>query len=472
MPIGKELLTLLVSGAAITTPPVPAPAAPWWGKAIRFGLAVGFPVAGRILFDLRVNGRENFTGSPGTLIVANHKTDFDIVLLGPVIFWSKRGRGPGGRIAFVAAERMFLPGYLSDYILHGPRWLQRLVYPANLSAVLKAIRAYPIGYLQTRKLKAHLRAVLEAEGDIPIQEALALPVDEVLPGARRDAPISRVLRFRYHKDLDRDWGFSVLAPGIRKKLRARHVAEVVESLARFSSILDAGDPLYLAPEGGLETDGRFEEAKAGLIRIIKTARDPVVLPVNLTYDFMTTGRERVFLTIGEEMRGVKDWPRQRLEREIISRISQLGTITFSQLAAVSLQELASLGGAVVHEGEMKQAIVQRAMRLIEAGYRVDGLLSSDEGFERRWQRFISYCGRRNLLRLRGRWLLYDKEKLFGDEPATRVSPWMYAANEFSTITDPAYAPAEVSCSLLNIEGGPGSPGPPRSMGEQRASGLG
>ncbi len=241
----KELLTLLASGAAVTMPSVPAPAIPWWGKVIRLGLAVGFPVAGRVLFDLRVAGRENFTGSPGTLIVANHKTDFDVVLLGPVIFWSRRGSGR--RIAFVAAERMFLPGYISDYVLHGPRWLQRLVYPANLSAVLKAIRAYPIGYLQTRKLKAHLRAVLETEGDIPIREALAPPAEEVLSGVRPDAPVSRVLRFRHHTDLDREWGFSVLAPGIRKKLRARHVAEVVESLARFSSILDAGDPLYLAP---------------------------------------------------------------------------------------------------------------------------------------------------------------------------------------------------------------------------------
>lgn len=153
---------------------------------------------------------------PGTLIVANHKTDFDIVLLGPTIFWSNRGRGPGGRVAFVAAERMFLPGYVSDYILHGPRWLERLVYPANLSAVLQGIRAYPIGYLRSRKLKAHLRAVLETVGDIPVQDALARPVEEVIPGAPPHAPISRVLRYRYHAALDQEWGFSVLAPEIRK----------------------------------------------------------------------------------------------------------------------------------------------------------------------------------------------------------------------------------------------------------------
>ncbi len=165
--------------------------------------------------------------------------------------------------------------------------------------------------------------------------------------------------------------------------------------------------------------------------------------MNLTYDFMTTGRERVFLTIGEEMHGVKDWPRQRLEQEIIRRISQLGTVTFSQLAAVSLRELTAPGDAIVHEGELKRAIVQRAMRLVEAGYRVDPLLFSTEEFERRWKRFASYCDRHKLLYFRGRWLLYDGKKLFGDEPTARVSPWVYAANELSTITATSHVPAGI-----------------------------
>ena len=408
-------------------PGAASPRVPWWGKLIRSWLAVAFPAAGHLLFDLRVEGRENFTNSPGTLIVANHKTDFDIVLLGPTIFWSNRGRGPGGRVAFVAAERMFLPGYVSDYILHGPRWLERLVYPANLSAVLKAIRAYPIGYLRSRKLKAHLRAVLETVGDIPVQDALARPVEEVIPGAPPHAPISRVLRYRYHAALDQEWGFSVLAPEIRKELRSRHVREVSESLRRFAAILDAGDSLYLAPEGGLETDGRFAEAKAGLFRIIATARAPIVLPVNLTYDFMATGRIKVFLTIGKELHGVKGWPRARLEQEIIDEISRMGTVTFSQLAAAGMRRLADPDG-IIHAGKLRGEILRKGMELSRDGLRVDPDLFDPDWFSRRWRRFLAYARRRRLFGLIGAWIVGDRDAMFAPG-----SPFTYAANELAEL---------------------------------------
>jgi len=444
MPVGKEFLALLISGTTLMTKRASAPHPPWWGRLIRHGLSIGFPLAGRIFFDLKVEGVENFKNSPGTLVVANHKTDFDIVLLGPTLYWSHHGRGPGGRIAFVAAERMFQRGYFSDYLLPKPRWLSRLLYPANLSAVLKAIRAYPIGYLRVRKLKAHLWAILETEGDIPIGDALARPVEEIIPGVPPSIPISRLLRFRYHEALDREWGFSILAPTIRRRLRAKHVKEIIASLSRFAAILDEGDALYLAPEGHLETDGRFEEAKAGLIRLVEMARDPVILPVNLTYDFMTTGRARVFLTIGKELHGVKDWPRQRLEREIIQRISRLGTITFSQLAAVSLRALASRGDEIVHAGELKQAIIQRALRLIDSGYRVDLCLLSPKEFKKRWRRFVSYCQRHELLEIEGGWLLYDPAELFGDESPERANAWVYAANEYAEITEETKAPEGIS----------------------------
>ena len=436
--MNHELMTVFLAGMVLMTKNVSAPRPPWWGKLIRLFLAVTFPAAQRVLFDFQVDGQSNYTNTPGTLIVANHKTDFDIVLLAPTIFWSRYGRPPGGRIAFVAAERMFLPGYLSDYILHRPQWLRRLVYPANLSAVLQAIRAYPIGYLRVRKLKAHLRAVRDMVGDVPVGTVLSRPVEEVIPGADPDAPISHVLRFRYHEALDQEWEFSVLAPAIRRKLRTQHVQEIIAALTRFAAVLDAGDPLYLAPEGGLETDGKFDEAKAGLIRLVEMARDPIVLPVNITYDFMTTGKQRVFLTIGEELRGVKEWSRHRLEREIITTVSRLGTITFSQLAAVGLRSLVTRG-ELVHIGDLKQEILQTALELADDGYRVDTHVLTPGGFTRRWRQFVAYCTHNQLLEFMGPWILYDREALFGTGDNGRPSPWVYAANEFDTIVNAATA---------------------------------
>ena len=438
----KELISVFMSGLAFTMKNLPAPHPPWWGKLIRYWLALSFPIAGHLLYDLTVVGVENFTNSPGTLIIANHKTDFDIVLLAPVIFWAHRGRGPAGRIAFVAAERMFLPGYLSDYILHRPDWLRRLIYPANLSAVLKAIRAYPIGYLHSRKLKAHLSAVLETAGDIPIGAALAKPVSDVIPGAPPDTPISRIFRWRYHTALDREWEFSVLAPKLRKELRVRHIEEIISSLSRFAAILDEGDTVYLAPEGGLETDGKFNEAKAGLSRLISMARDPVVLPVNLTYDFMDVGRQSVFITIGEEMSELKGMPARRIEQEVINTVSRLGTVTFSQLAARGMRRLAE-SDPLVHAGDLQQEILREARWLADSDHWVDPTIFDPAAFRRRWEKFVTYCTQRKLLQFEGSWIIYDRELLFGGHMDGRVSPWEYAVNELDTILLASGAPETV-----------------------------
>ena len=432
--MNHDLLSLIPAVMALGTRIVTAPHPPWWGRMIRKFLVFTFPIAQHILFEPTVTGLSNFTNSKGTLVVANHKTDFDIIILGPTLYRARARAAK--RVAFVAAERMFLPGYLSDYILHRPQWLRRLVYPANLSAVLKAIRAYPIGYLKTRKLKAHLRTALEVIGDLPIGEVFSRPIEEVIPGGNANTPISRVLRFRHHEALDREWGFSVFTPEIRHKLRTQHMRETLESLSRFASVLDDGDPLYIAPEGGLEKDGKFNEAKAGLVRIAKMARDPFILPVNITYDFMTTGKQRVFLTVGEELRDVKDWSRINLEQRVINSISRLGTITFSQLAAVAMRALAAREG-LIHAGALKQEIVKRALVLAGRGYYVDTKMLDPEEFAKRWRRFIKYCKKNRLLEQIGSWLMCDTGDLFPPSSEDGVaSPWTYAVNEFEAIVNP------------------------------------
>ncbi len=429
--MSHELLTFLLPEMVLGTKLITAPHPPWWGRMIRRFLVSTFPIAQHILFDLTVTGLDNFTNSKGTLIVVNHKTDFDIILLGPTMY--KAGGKAAKRIAFVAAERMFLPGYISDYILHGPQWLRRLVYPANLSAILKAIRAYPIGYLNSRKLKAHLRTTLEIIGDMPIGEVFSRPIEEVIPGATANTPISRILRFRYHEALDQDWDFSLFTPTIRHKLRRQHMQETLENLSRFAAVLDDGDPLYIAPEGGLESDGRFDEAKAGLVRLVRMARDAIILPVNITYDFMTIGKQRAFMTIGKEQRDVKDWSRSRLERNVITSVERLGTITFSQLAALGMRRLAKQGD-LVHTVALKQEILRQALLLTDRGYYVDMHTLEPREFARRWKRFIAYCLSNRMLRQIGAWLMGDMRALFEPTSDGRVSPWAYAVNEFDGIT--------------------------------------
>jgi 1-acyl-sn-glycerol-3-phosphate acyltransferase len=400
-------------------------------------LAVAFSLVGHLSFDLQVRGLGNFNNSPSTLIVCNHKTDFDIVLLAPTLYWSHGGRGPIVRLAFVAAERMFQPAYFSQYLLPRPRWLSRLLYPVNISGALQALRAYSIRHAHDRKLGAHLRAILALKGDLPLEAVFREEPQKVLPGVSSDARLSEVLTWVHHEALYMEREFNLFTPHLERELKARHLTEVLSELACFTAILDEGDPVFFAPEGGLSQDGGFGEIKAGLARLVHMSeREVVLLPVNLTYDLMTTGRARAFLTIGEELRGLKSWSRERIETRVERAISQLGTVTLGQLAAAVLQEAASQGQFELSEEEFKEQVQREAARLaLKENYRVDERLLQAEAFERRWCRFAAYCRRRKLLHWQGDKISFERSQVLdgAGEPGARVCPWTYSANELCDI---------------------------------------
>jgi len=433
----RTLLELLMPCWALWAQHVPAPRPPWWGKGLRRILALAFALVGRLAFDLRVRGLENFSNAPTTLIICNHKTDFDIVLLAPTLYRSHRDRGPIAHLAFVAAERMFQPAYFSDYLLPHPAWLSRLLYPVNLSGVLQALHAYPIPRAHDRKLGAYLREILALKGDLPLEAVFREEPQKALPGVPSDARLSEVLAWAYHESLYIDRDFSLFVPHLERELKARHLNEILTSLARFAAILDEGDPVFLAPEGGLSADGSFGEIKAALGRIVQmTARELVLLPVNLTYDFMTTGRKTAFLTIGQELRDVKGWGRERLESQTERAISMLGTVTLGQLAAAILQEATSQGRSEVSERELKEQIQREAARLaFKEGYRVDERLLQAGAFERRWRRFVAYCRHKKLLYWQGDRVAFEQAWVLSSnrEVGTAVSPWVYSANELGEI---------------------------------------
>jgi 1-acyl-sn-glycerol-3-phosphate acyltransferase len=404
---------------------------------LRRTLALVFSLVGHLGFELRVRGLEHFSNSPSTLIVCNHKTDFDIVLLAPMLYWSHRGRGPIAQLAFVAAERMFQPAYFSDYLLPRPRWISRPLYPVNLSGVLKALHAYPIPRAYDRKLGAHLRQILTLKGDLPLEAVFREEPHKFLPGVSRGARISEALQWIYHEPLYVEHPFSIVTPPLERELKAHHVNEILTSLARFAAILDEGQPVFLAPEGDLSPDGSFGEIRAALSRIVQMAeREPVLLPVNFTYDFMTSGRKTAFLTIGPELRGVKDWERERLERHVERTISLLGTVTLGQLAAEILRLIASQGRSEIGEGELKAQIQHEATRLaFKEGCLVDERLLQAKAFERRWSRFAAYCWQKGLLRWRDDQISFEHARVLGSALAETVpiNPWVYSANELNDI---------------------------------------
>jgi len=71
-------------------------------------VATAFHVWARLFYSIEVRGKRNFTRSPSTIIIINHRRDPDIPILGPEVYF-RRGLRPGKRPWFFTREGFFYP---------------------------------------------------------------------------------------------------------------------------------------------------------------------------------------------------------------------------------------------------------------------------------------------------------------------------------------------------------------------------
>lgn len=446
---GPEWLELaLVNAAVVRQRRAPQP--PWWGRDLRRLLVRAFWAVGRSLFDVRVSGLEHFRNRSATIIVANHRTDFDVVLLAPTLYLASGGRDPIARLAFVTADRMFEPGYLATEIVRRPRWLSRLLFRLDLSRILYALRAYPILPAQQRPLRSYLLDVLRHEGDSRLAEVVREPLDELFPGCSAEMTVSEALEWRHREALRACHDLSIFHRPIAKRLRERQVATIVDALAQFAAILDEGDPLFLAPEGELSPNGAFGDIRAGLGRLIQTTESQLrLLPVQFTYDFMASGRPPVFVSLGPELGADERGSNRAVEATVERAITRLGTVTMTQLVSDEFRRAEESDVWTFDEAMLKSHVRSHAQCLARAGVRVDPSVRDEHDFERRWTRFVRYARRRGILR-RDHGRLERVPGVTAKPPGLPTapdSPWAYGANELATLLDAVRASREPACRI-------------------------
>lgn len=405
----------------------------WWGRCLRRILVPCFFAVGHAIFKVNIRGIVNFTNRPGTLVVANHKSDFDTIIFVPILYYSQRGRGPVKQMRFVAAEQMFEPGYVSTYLLEN-QWtiFRRFLYPANMSALFKGSGAHPIPGSRQRKLGRHLRVIKDIEGNLPLKQVLDSAPESIFPGANGDEPISSILRWKYHRQLNRPCGTAQFKQNIAIRLRQAHVQEMENCLQYFGDELDAGGAVYIAPEGGISTEGNFRGVKAGLSRLIHGTENQVtLLPINFTYDTMTTGRGSVFMNIGQQITGVQTWERRKIEDVTATNIGALSTVTLPQLIAEQGKEALVQGDYSVAKNDLRKAVFDRAARLHEQNIAVDDRLLDQKLFDKRFVRFIKHCLKKNLARRKGKNIIFTGDDKNG--AAGKKAWWQYGFNELEVV---------------------------------------
>jgi 1-acyl-sn-glycerol-3-phosphate acyltransferase len=295
---------------------------PPWGAVLRRALVHSFYAFSLFRFCVHVRGLEHCTNQSGTLVVCNHRSDYDMVVLPPLLIRTCGGDGPISRMAFVAADRLYGPGFVARDLLGGRWWARRLTYGLTVAPALEALRAYPIPWSMTRPLEQHLQLVRELVGDLELTAVFASNRQRWLPGAADDRRISDVLCWRYGEALARPTPLSAFRDEIRHALRRVQIDQIKRSLERFCEVLDDGDAVLMAPEGQVNHGSELRPIRAGVCRLLQGTRRPItMLPVSICYESGPGDRPHVFVDVRREVVGLEQLERAELNRLVAERIT-------------------------------------------------------------------------------------------------------------------------------------------------------
>ncbi|MGH8274384.1 MAG: hypothetical protein ACRES9_09075 [Gammaproteobacteria bacterium] len=324
----------------------------------------------RALFTIEESGLPARVPAP-CLIVANHRRDADIPILGVFL-----GRARGARITgvlphFVAREDLFEPGFLWHYWRSPWLALPRLVSPAiPLARILRVFKAHPIHRIPEQSLAIVLRDFRRYLGERRLREVLHPRWTRRLAaaGAPPEQTISWLLRREraFAHLVGGGWGHRRFNLGAFRAFKPIERERIKTHLAVFTRALASGEAVMLAPEGANSPDGHFQRPRAGAWLIARTAEpDLPVLPVGLAYDPSVGRRMRVFVHAGSPFTA-GDYPDRRVfDAAVVEGILRATTITGSHLAAhrvlsmtpdetvtpAALADFARrLGGALVEAG--------------------------------------------------------------------------------------------------------------------------
>lgn len=356
-------------------------------------------------FDLQVDGLDNYSESPSSLVVANHKRDLDSVLIASILYYHNGFLPPSTPVSFMADENLFQPGFLGNWI-KGPRLLKKALQPLSLSYILRKLHAHPIGKLDFHSVPVHdaLRIIKENDDDHELRDIIKEEaLEDLLEESSFGSPDMTISEFFEREGYPRKKVNSRnFKPEFRKAVKRSKLSVVKGQLSKFIRLLNEGAILYITPEGTLTQNGMLGPLKDSLLILIDEADSEVtVVPTNITYDFTNTGKTRIFVNIGEEIRGLEELDRKERSTRLRKTILGLTTINLGQLGSYRLKSMKEEGRDKVNLDEFQERVMKDLEYFKREGYNLDEKLSDREGVKQRWQSFIDFCLERGVLEKEG-----------------------------------------------------------------------
>ncbi len=406
-------------------------------------VATAFHIGIRSSCRVEIIGLKNYTGSPSTLVVSNHKRDLDMLLIGPALHFGNSFPRPLVRPYFAARDDEFAPSFLATYY-NLPQWLSRmLLYRLDISSVMYAFRAHPMPQAYAATTNQALREVLQMEGNVEIgtvaQEGwLKRCADslEIQLSILKSMTIKDLMNWHYLKVLRQKADSSMLQGRLCRRMRLFRGRAIRKQLEYFAELLSRGKTMFLAPEGDLSPDGRLCPIRGSLYRLVNMSRKTVkILPMNISYDYMTTGRIKAFLNIGREIPDTKGLSKAELEHLVKDSLLSLGMVTMSQIGSHSLYHEATQGNDTLIEESWQRQLAILVQKAEKIGLAVDRALLEERGFSRNFKDFVRYCLRKGHITTvsPGR-LQINRERILDTcTPGYSQNPVYYCHNEFSAL---------------------------------------
>ena len=398
----------------------------------------------RVGTSLTIRGIKQDTGVPRTYLGMMHKRDIDPFILVPTIIFHRGWRGLAGDVRFALRADGFTRGYLAR-MLGSANWLTRFLRPLSVGSILRWLGAYPSESL-LRPAEEWIREVLRVDGDMTAEAILApaflqdfalltqLSVEQI-----RALPLTCLLAWRNYMALQKFYGPEMLLSTKRRHIERRVAVRIHACLDDIATSLWQDGSFFGSPEGQLSPDGRISPLHAGFQRIVRAAPpDLRIVPISLSYDFMTSGRRHVFVAFAPAL----VYAPKLSPVELASRLRRSwllhASFTCTQLASGYL--LACRVGSCTEFtlADLSSTISQQARTLAAAGRAVDPSLLRLSGATKRARCYLAYVERRGLIArvAPNRWrLTFDKLTIdIGPrEVAYDDVPLLYAYNELQDL---------------------------------------
>ena len=343
----------------------------------------------RTAFRVTTLSAGRFAPEPGTLVVATHRRETDVPILGPPLYFGMGGRrNRSNRLHFAARDDMFLSGFFAGFPPDMAPRMRRLLYPVGVGRWLHLVNVFPIRSASVARLG-------EVFAERPEQPLDALVPEETVDAFRvRAASAGRPAPTRAGDTLHGAYADLLWLPvtpgeGVTGELDdfwSRRAARAAGDFRHLVGLLRDGRVLVVFPEGRPSPDGEIGPIRPGIGALVRRGRPASLRPLSIAYDPLVRGRTRVHLALGEPV----DPPIADVDAEVLALLGRTMPLTCGQFVAARLE-----AGAEADPTALERDLADAVALARDEGRQVEPGLTTPEGRRSRLAEALATAPRRS-----------------------------------------------------------------------------